>query len=270
MPPGPRRLRQAVTTGVALLGAAAAAYLGGELWLLTFVSVAVLLALLELLQALRHSGHGIVAGFALACGLSLLGAAYSGRAAWFLVALAATVAGALGLALRSGRGRTPVSDAAWTVLAVVWVAGGGSAGVAVMRLPGVGADLLVAVILVVAACDTAAYFAGTSRGRHPLAPAISPAKTWEGFAGGLGAALLVGVAAGGIVADLGVAGGAGLGLLCGLVAPLGDLLESLVKRELGLKDFGALLPGHGGVLDRLDAMILCAPAALAYLQLMVA
>jgi phosphatidate cytidylyltransferase len=103
--------------------------------------------------------------------------------------------------------------------------------------------------------DVAAYATGLSFGKTPLAPNISPKKTWEGFAGSLLAALVAGVLLG--VLMLGVAWW--VGLLLGAVllgsATLGDLVESLIKRDLGIKDISSWLPGHGGFLDRLDSML---------------
>lgn len=112
--------------------------------------------------------------------------------------------------------------------------------------------LVLLVIAVVAAADTGAYFAGKRFGRHKLAPAVSPGKTWEGFAGGMLASSVLALA---VSAMTSVMPPMWLLLACVATAAssvVGDLFESLVKRERGVKDSGQLLPGHGGVLDRLD------------------
>lgn len=108
--------------------------------------------------------------------------------------------------------------------------------------------------------DTFAYFVGRSMGRTPLAPHISPKKTWEGSIGGLIGAALTGV---GCVYLLGLPMspviGAMLGGIAGLIGPLGDLAESQIKRQIGVKDVGSLLPGHGGILDRIDSILFMVP-----------
>jgi phosphatidate cytidylyltransferase len=108
--------------------------------------------------------------------------------------------------------------------------------------------------------DTGAYFVGRQFGRHKLAPMLSPKKTWEGAAGGMIAAVLTGA---GCVLLLGLPitllQGALLGVVGGIVGPLGDLSESLIKRQVGLKDAGNLIPGHGGLLDRVDSLLFSAP-----------
>ena len=110
--------------------------------------------------------------------------------------------------------------------------------------------------------DTAAYFAGRRWGRHKLAPSISPGKTWEGVAGGL-----IGAAAYAIILSLVLAGGKGAMALVGAAALLvvasiaGDLFESAAKRQAGVKDSGTILPGHGGVLDRIDSATAILPVA---------
>jgi phosphatidate cytidylyltransferase len=124
-------------------------------------------------------------------------------------------------------------------------------------------------LAVVFACDTGAYAVGTLFGRHRLWPAVSPKKTWEGFTGGL----LVSVIAAGLLAPplvpgLGVFPGALLGLAAGLAAQLGDLVESRLKREAGVKDAGGIIPGHGGILDRLDSLIFAAPIIALGLKLL--
>lgn len=113
--------------------------------------------------------------------------------------------------------------------------------------------------------DTGAYLVGRSFGRHPLAPSVSPKKTWEGWGGGAVVALLVG---GLLQHKLGSPGSGHWVVLAALVSvfgPLGDLLESLLKRKAGIKDSGQILPGHGGILDRFDSHIIAAPIALLYL-----
>ena len=151
--------------------------------------------------------------------------------------------------------------------------------IAYLPLMGAFASLLVAddqgvarVLLwigTVVCSDTGGYIAGVLFGRHPMAPTISPKKTWEGFAGSvvLGGtfAALVGVWL------LGTAWwtGALIGVVLVLASIAGDLVESLVKRDLGVKDMGSFLPGHGGVLDRIDAMVLSAPAAWILMHLLI-
>ncbi|NBU64551.1 MAG: phosphatidate cytidylyltransferase [Chloroflexia bacterium] len=108
--------------------------------------------------------------------------------------------------------------------------------------------------------DAFAYFSGRRFGKHPLAPHISPKKTWEGSIGGLLGAIATGI---GCVPLLGVPiplwGGAVIGVLAGILGPLGDLAESQIKRQLGVKDAGSILPGHGGMLDRIDSILFMLP-----------
>lgn len=118
-----------------------------------------------------------------------------------------------------------------------------------------GVGRVLSFMIVVVACDTGGYAAGVLRGRHPLAPSISPKKTWEGFAG----SLVAGVAGGVLSLVYLLHGqpwqGAIFGVAVVLTATLGDLMESLIKRDLGIKDMGTILPGHGGLMDRLDSLL---------------
>lgn len=117
--------------------------------------------------------------------------------------------------------------------------------------------------------DTAAYFVGRAFGRHKLAESLSPKKTWEGAVAGFAAAIGVAFAfrAGGLHSVLSVPQTLALGALIGVLGQLSDLAESLLKRAVGAKDSGALLPGHGGIMDRFDSFILCSPAVYYYLTL---
>jgi phosphatidate cytidylyltransferase len=121
--------------------------------------------------------------------------------------------------------------------------------------------------LLVWGCDTFAYAVGRLAGRRRLWPAVSPAKSWEGAVGGLlGAVALGALARWGFAPQLTLAEALSLGALVGIAAPVGDLVESLLKREAGVKDSSSLIPGHGGVLDRFDAVFFCAPFVYAYLR----
>ena len=264
-PPG-RSLAHAVATAVALLAILAVCYVLGTGAFFVLVSVAASLALFEVLDALAQAGRRPVTPFALACGLAMTVVAYARRPALLAVVLGVATIGSWVLALRPRRGSTAGSDAAWSVMAVAWIGGGAAAVVTITMLPGAGLSLVLAFLLTVAAADIAAYVVGSRWGRRKLAPRLSPGKSWEGAAGGLMAALAAGALLGLAIDDLGPLDGLALGGICGMLAPLGDLVESLFKRELGIKDSGRLLPGHGGFLDRLDAAIFCAPVALLYLQ----
>lgn len=112
--------------------------------------------------------------------------------------------------------------------------------------------------------DVGALFIGTGLGRHKLAPSISPAKTWEGSIGGL-LCSLAGGALMGLWMRLPLEHAVGLAFLCGLAGQVGDLCELALKRDLGVRDFGTVLPGHGGVLDRIDSLLFAAPLAYYYL-----
>jgi phosphatidate cytidylyltransferase len=128
------------------------------------------------------------------------------------------------------------------------------------------APWLIYVMATVWAGDTLAYFAGRALGKHPLHPAVSPKKTLEGAVGGL-----VGSALGGVATvillelPLGLGATIGLSLVAGLVAQIGDLAESVLKRSAGVKDSGAILPGHGGMLDRIDGVLFALPVCGAVL-----
>lgn len=118
-----------------------------------------------------------------------------------------------------------------------------------------GAWKVMAFILLTAATDLGGYIAGAILGKHPMAPKISPKKSWEGFVGALVLQLAVGIALWIFVFDQPWWEGAIVGFVMMLTATVGDLIESMIKRDLGIKDMGALLPGHGGVMDRLDSLV---------------
>jgi phosphatidate cytidylyltransferase len=124
-----------------------------------------------------------------------------------------------------------------------------------------GAARVVTFLLIVVMNDVGGYVAGVLFGKHQMAPKISPKKSWEGFAGSVVFGIAAGI--GMAVYGLGVPFWVGILLGVGLVAvgTCGDLIESMIKRDLGIKDMSSFLPGHGGVMDRLDSLLLAAPVA---------
>ena len=153
--------------------------------------------------------------------------------------------------------RPKASVADWAVtLGAVMYSGGLLAHAPLLRGLEDGREWVFIVVLVTFATDTAAFFFGRSLGRTPLAPRVSPGKTWEGAAAGLVAATVAApVLAGVFGLDVAVPGAVTLGVLMGVAGQAGDLLESKFKRAAGVKDSGWVLPGHGGVLDRLDSIV---------------
>jgi phosphatidate cytidylyltransferase len=163
----------------------------------------------------------------------------------------------------------------WTMLTCGWIVLIG-AWVALVELQSRSPWLVLAAMAIVWIADTAAYFCGRAFGRRKLAPQISPGKTWEGVFGGLAAVAVYALClvsfareAGFVpaIGALAVAVWLGLALLLTSISVIGDLFESLLKRHAGVKDSGNLLPGHGGVLDRIDALLAAMPLAALAAQL---
>jgi phosphatidate cytidylyltransferase len=153
---------------------------------------------------------------------------------------------------------------------VVIVLGLGHLG-ALVALPaaggGAGAALMLYVVVIAQVSDVAQYIVGKLAGRRRVVPRVSPNKTWEGLAGGLVAATALGGVLGPLLTPLPVHAGAALGLGIGVAGFAGDIMVSAIKRDARVKDAGTLLPGHGGVLDRVDSLILSAPLAFSVLRL---
>jgi phosphatidate cytidylyltransferase len=177
-----------------------------------------------------------------------------GTAAWALILLA--IATAVGTAFNRGLSRTrPLA------FGIPYLGLGAVALVWMRRQPGSGGANVIVLLLVIWASDIGAYLAGRAIGGPRLAPSISPGKTWSGALGGLAAATFVGFVTSAILGN-GAASWrpAAFALLIGIVSQAGDLFESLLKRHFGVKDSGTMIPGHGGLLDRLDAVLTAAPA----------
>ncbi len=156
----------------------------------------------------------------------------------------------------------PLPGVASTILVFAYVGGlGGFAGLLLSSPKHFGVRLLLGVALCVIAYDVFGYLVGRKWGHTAIAPRVSPNKTVEGTVAGVVAALIVGALIVGHINPWTMGRGALLGVLVAIGAFVGDLCESMLKRDLGVKDFGALLPGHGGVLDRFDSLLFCLPIA---------
>ena len=236
-------------------------YLGGW-WLFGLVLIGGLIALHELYRIARELRPLVLAGY-VGFLLALLGVQLGG-VPWLLGGMLGTLLFSFLVFGLSHERPSATTSFGVTLLGVVWVAGGLGSLLLVRDIPDYGFWALIAVLFSVFAADTAAFFVGRTLGRRKLAPAISPGKTWEGF--------LAGVLAGTVVAFLilyrdrneflTMPESLAFGAAVALASVAGDLFESSVKRDLQVKDSGRLLGGHGGMLDRLDALLFAGPAAL--------
>lgn len=201
--------------------------------------------------------------------VGMLASAWVGGATALLTALLLTVATVFVWRVLDGGGREAARDAAAGAFAAAYIPFLAGFAVLIARHEEHGVLLVVTYLLMVVGNDTGGYIAGVLFGRHPIAPSISPKKSWEGVVGSV--ILSVAVAWVLLVVVLDAPGWSAvlLGLLTVLTATTGDFAESLIKRDLGIKDFGSILPGHGGILDRIDSHLVAAPACYLVFALVV-
>jgi len=235
-----------------------AVYLGGW-WVFALVAIATGVSLHEYWLLARPLAPLTLAGY-IGAALALVGAEMSG-AEWMLGGILSTFALAFVLKAISAARASATPAVSATVMGTLWIGGGLAFFILLRDLPAHGRLALVTVLLAVWAGDTFAYFAGRLIGRHKMAPAISPGKTWEGFVFGSAATIFVAFVALYKQDFLTIAQSIVLGVVLAVAGPMGDLFESLLKRDAGVKDSGSLLGAHGGMLDRLDAFLFAAPAA---------
>jgi phosphatidate cytidylyltransferase len=260
-----RNLRAAVGVGLGLAGVILASLLIWRPAFLAVLGAAILVAVVELTRALEKGGFRAPLVPLLVGTVAIETLAWTRGPTGLVVGFLATALAVLLWRLADGPGGY-LRDAAAGVLVALYVPL--LAGFAVLMLvPEDGATRVVLFVATVAFSDIGGYAAGVLFGKHQMAPSISPKKSWEGMAGSVLACVLV---ASPIIA-LGLDGPWWGGLLFGAAlaasATTGDLAESLIKRDLGIKDMGDLLPGHGGIMDRLDSLL--PSAAVAYLLLAV-
>jgi phosphatidate cytidylyltransferase len=227
------------------------------------VGAALLYGCYELFRALRTADIRISLLPLLAGSVVILVAAWFRGASGLVLAVLVTLAALLVWRVADGADAY-LRDATASAF-VLWYLPTLGAFAVLLVHPDDGAARVIAFIATVVCSDTGGYATGVLFGRHPLAPIVSKAKTWEGFAGSVLACSIAGI----LLLTLTFHRAWWTGLLFGLAivvtATLGDLGESMIKRDLGIKDMGSLLPGHGGVMDRLDSLLPC--AAVAYLVL---
>jgi phosphatidate cytidylyltransferase len=249
-----------VVAAVALPAVLGLVWLGGW-WLFALAACVAVLGLHEFAAMTRPLRPLVLAGY-VGVLVMLLGVELGG-VAWLLGAVLATLLASFILQGLAGTRQPATVAIGSTVLGAVWI-GLGIAHILLLRgLPDDGRTAVFTVLLAVFAADTLAFFAGRLVGRHKLAPTISPAKTWEGLVAGTIAAVAVAFFA--LYEEretfLTIPEALVLGGAIALAAALGDLFESALKRDLEVKDTGRLLGGHGGMLDRIDALLFASVTA---------
>lgn len=255
--PAGRNLPVAIGVGIALAALAVVPLLLYKPAFVAVTAAAVAIGVWELVFALRGRDLRPPLVPLLVGAAVMVVAAYAGGLAGLVAALLGTVA--LVVAWRATGPRAGArSDALAGACVAAYVPF--LAGFALLlAAPADGARRVVALLLVTVASDVGGFATGVLVGRHRLAPSISPGKTWEGLAGSAAASALAGAAALTLLLPGAAWQGVILGLVVAATATLGDLGESVIKRRTGVKDMGTLLPGHGGLMDRLDSLLPTAP-----------
>jgi phosphatidate cytidylyltransferase len=263
-----RNLPAAITIGVGLGAYVVLSLLYLKPAFVVLVAVALVLASVELHEALKKQGMtSAIIPIAVGSVAISFGSFFAGRqepvvfstTSVLLASLALTVLASLIWRMPKGVAGF-VSDAAASLLIIAYVPLLGSFA-ALMLAEGQGVARVVTFLLIVVMSDTGGYIAGVLFGKHPMAPKISPKKSWEG----VGGSLILGTAAGICMAIFALDVPFWVGIILGVslvaVGTCGDLIESMIKRDLGIKDMSSFLPGHGGVMDRLDSLLVAAPVA---------
>lgn len=255
-----RNLPAAIAVGLTLGGLILATVYSPYKWtFIIMVVVAGATGTVEIVRALRTLGAEPPLAPLVVGGAAMVVAAYCYGSTELFLGLALTVLGCLAWRLAdpaSGILRD-ITACAFTAAYVPFLIG----FAALLAVPADGAERVTALVATVVCSDVGGYAAGVLFGKHPMAPSVSPKKSWEGFAGSTLACAAAGAVFFVTLFDHPAWQGAVYGLAVVASATLGDLGESMVKRDIGIKDMGTLLPGHGGLMDRLDSLLPTAPIA---------
>ena len=263
-----RDLPAAIAVGVLLGGGIIVSLLTVRQAFIGIAAAAIAVGSWELAGALRRgAGINVALPPVLIGGQAMMWLAWPFERRGLIVAFAITVLACLAWRFRGGAAGY-VRDVTASLFVVTYVPLFAGFATLLVTAPD-GAGRILAFMIAVVCSDVGGYAAGVFLGRHPMAPTISPKKTWEGFAG----SLLAGTTGATITVLLALDGqwwhGALLGIAIVITATGGDLVESLIKRDLGIKDMGTLLPGHGGLMDRLDSLLPSAVVSWLLLSLLV-
>ncbi|HJP66367.1 MAG TPA: phosphatidate cytidylyltransferase [Actinomycetota bacterium] len=264
-----RNLPAAVLTGVALVVLALVFVFISKALFAVLAGAVILFGQFELYVTMQRKKYqpatllGLVLG-----GFTLAGAYFKGEPAMlFLLALAFLTSFLWYMAAAPQTRVGLVGNIGATVLGVAYAPLLGGYVFLILTIPGEGRSLMLAVLGLTFLNDIAAFVGGTLYGSRPLAPSISPRKSWEGALIATIATLPFSIAIVPSIDGMDIPKAVALALVVSIFGPLGDLAESLLKRDLGVKDMGNVLPGHGGVLDRIDSALFVAPAAFYFLRL---
>ncbi|MFV8176014.1 phosphatidate cytidylyltransferase [Mycolicibacterium peregrinum] len=253
-----RDLPAAITVGAVLGALAIGTLLFAPIWWLPLLAVAIAIATHEVIRRMREHGYALPAVPLLLGGQAMIWLTWPFGAAGLLGAYGGTIVVCMVWRLvGQGLDQQPVNylrDIAAAVLLATWVPLF-AAFTALLIFADHGGARVFTIIVTVVFADIGGYVAGVLFGKHLLAPAISPKKSWEGLGGSLLFGVTAAVLSVAFLLDKPAWVGVPLGLLLVITGVLGDLVESQVKRDLGIKDMGTLLPGHGGIMDRIDAML---------------
>ncbi len=273
-----RDLRAAIAVGLAIGSVLVATLVFAPRYWVAIVALAIFVATHEVVRRLREAGHVIAVIPLLIGGQVTVWLTWPFHAAGALAGFGATVVVCNVWRLFMQDNSKPpepfagspsanyLRDASATVFLAAWVPLFASFG-ALLVYPHDGAGRVFCLMITVVASDVGGYAFGVLFGKHPMVPAISPKKSWEGFAGSMVCGITAAILTATFLAGKSPWVGALLGVVLVLTCTLGDLVESQVKRDLGIKDMGRLLPGHGGLMDRLDGVLPSAVAAWTVLTL---
>jgi phosphatidate cytidylyltransferase len=260
-----RNLPAAIAVGLSMILVVLASLFVWKDAFLGVIALAAGVGIWEMVRALRVTGARAPLLPLIAGGLLMTGLARYGSTDALILGLLATVLATVLWRLADGVADLTRDLAAITLIAV-YVPFLLSFGVLLSR-PDDGDYRVLITLLAVVLSDTGGYAAGVFFGKHPMAPTISPKKSWEGFAGSVTAAAVGSSLLAYFLLDVPLYGGLLFGAVIAGVAVLGDLAESMLKRDIGIKDMSNLLPGHGGVMDRLDSILFAVPTAFLLLSL---